>query len=64
MYNKDKIGLNEGEQNLEGKVAWGGVEGELDADGVEDVAGEEGQPAHKERCWVGKIMNDLRKIRD
>ena len=60
MWTKDKIGLNQEEQNLEGKVAWGGVEGELDADRVEDVAGEEGQPAHKEGCWVGKGMNDSR----
>ena len=44
--------------NLEGKVARGGVEGELDADRVEDVAGEEGQPAHQEGCWVGTRMKD------
>ena len=48
--------------NLEGKVAGGGVEGELDADGVEDVAGEEGQPADKEGCWVGTRMKDSRSI--
>ena len=39
---------NKGE-NLEGKVARGGVEGELDADGVEDVAREEREPADQER---------------
>ena len=46
--------------NLEGKVAWSGVEVELDADGVEDVTGEEGQPADKKGCWMGTRMKDLR----
>ena len=36
--------------NLEGKVAWSSVEVELDAYRVEDVAGEEGEPANEEGC--------------
>ena len=35
--------------HLKGKVAWRSVEAELDADGVEDVAREERQPADQKR---------------
>ena len=35
--------------HLKGEVAWRSVEAELDADGVEDVAREEWQPADQER---------------
>ena len=35
--------------HLKGEVAWRSVEAELDADGVEDVAREERQPADQER---------------
>ena len=34
--------------HLKGEVAWRSVEAELDADGVEDVAREERQPADQE----------------
>ena len=35
--------------HLKGEVAWRSVEAELDADGVEDVAREEREPADQER---------------
>ena len=36
---------------MEGNVAGGGVEIVLDTEGIQDVAGEERDPADKKRAW-------------
>ena len=49
----------------EGRVPRAPGQVELDADGVEDVASKEGDPAHKETAWRGRfgflLSNNIKK---